>query len=284
MLSRLREIARRQRLAFAPVPEVQQGETMPTVVSFTGGTGAQILSLAIVADLRSRGEACGVDLSYFDRAARRAAPGEGVSTWAWGLDYLGFSRESVASMSTLTQSNGRTLRDSPEKLRLALDALSRSSISAMFPNQSSEKTFENLGVKTRRKDFRYAAFHLRRGDYLNVASHVVPDSAYVSAAKRVSTIVSCAVVVSDSEVPRSLVEKFQTLFTEIIILDDPDSSPGDLHHLLRNATIHIGSNGQFSLTAGLLSRGLFLLPKPFMPSLAEAEKQLSRLTHFASVD
>lgn len=272
------------RLLFGSTPNRHREKEPPIVVSFTGGTGAQILSLSILADLLSREEPCGVDLSYFDQTPQRAAPGRGVSTWGWGLDYLGFSKENVASMSTLMPSRGRVLRDSPEKLRLALAALTRPTISSMFPEQSIKKTFERLRISTRLNDFRYAAFHLRRGDYLNVASHVVPDGNYIDAANRISTIVPHAVIMSDSPVPSTLIEKFQKLFAKVTVVDNPSASPGDLHHLLRNASIHVGSNGQFSLSAGLLSRGLYFLPKSFMPNLAEAENHISGLSHFSAAN
>jgi hypothetical protein len=258
-------------------------EGQPLIVSFTGGIGAQILSLGIVFDQKDRGLPCGIDLTYFNQTPKLARPGDGVSIWRWGLEYLGYTAQYVMDLADLEMGDGRLLSDSPEKLQLGIEALSKPLVRNRFPSQSTKLTFQNVSLDSSQGATPYATFHIRRGDFLNVASWLVPDEHYIGAARSVSKIVSHAILVSDSAITFGVLETFQALFADVSVLDGGNGEAGEVHHLLRNSLIHVGSNGQFSLTAGLLSESLYLAPKKFLGGKSESEVVLSSLSSFAVV-
>ena len=263
--------------------DAQVEDTPPLIVSFTGGIGAQILSLAIVLDLRMQGRTFGVDLSYFDQEPFVADPGGGVSIWPWGLDFLGYSSTNVLDFAPLASSEGELLPDSLRKLRLGVSALSNPCVRGRFPGRLQADSFRALGVKRLPLEAPYVAFHLRRGDYLNVASHIVPESDYIQLSARLSSTLAGAVVVSDSKISSEFRDILEERFENIEVLDGLEHNPGEVHHLLRNASIHVGSNGQFSLTAGLLSDALYLAPKRFVSGDDRMNEFLSGLSMFSAV-
>ena len=256
----------------------------PLIVSFTGGIGAQIFSLAIALNLKKRGEPFGVDLSYFDQDPKLAAVGDGVSIWPWGLEYLGHSAADVAALGSIEREDGRFLPDSLLKFRMGISAMADHSVRAHFPRRASVENFLKLGITDPIPDLPYVAFHLRRGDYLNVASHVVPDDDYLGLMGRLSRTIPAAIVVSDSSLSQDFISFCEERFPRIAFLDGLSYEPGEIHHLLRNASIHVGSNGQFSLTAGLLSDTLFLTPKKFFVGLDAYDSFLSGLSNFSALD
>lgn len=101
---------------------------------------------------------------------------------------------------------------------------------------------------------------MRRGDYVNVASHLVSDQEFLDIAHPFRRLVRTAVVLSDSPIEAELRSRLQPLFDECVYLDDTD--PYTAHCVMRKARILIGSNSQFSLIAGMLNpEALFVMPK-----------------------
>lgn len=255
----------------------------PPIVSFTGGIGAQILSLAIVLEHNKSSRPIGVDLSYFEQEPRQASLGEGVSIWPWGLDFLGFPIERVSALSNIQRNEGLLLSDSPQKLAMGVSALVDPGLKGIFPRKEPELNFSALNISDLRGKDRYVALHLRRGDYLNVASHLVPDQAYAALAARLSNVIPNAILISDStpDVKSEMILRGQ--FEKFLVIGGLEHNPGEVHHLLRNAAIHVGSNGQFSLTAGLLSEGLYLAPKRFVTGEDDINLFISSLSEFSAV-
>ena len=258
---------------------------MPQTVSFTGGLGAQILSLAIVHELRHKNIDVAVDLSYFDLAPRVAGSGETYSIWEWQLGPMGIAKEEVEALATSRDTRHPILEDSPAKFRWGIEALQNSAVREKFPEPEIASTASNLELDVTFFQSPFIAMHLRRGDYLNVSSHVVPDSHYLEVMASLAGTADAIAIASDSEVPRSLRDAARKSFPTAVFLDKPVYAPHAVHHLLRRAAIHIGSNGQFSLTAGLLGKGLFLRPMTWFGSGSGFDEVLSQLSmnSFASL-
>lgn len=254
----------------------------PTTVTFTGGLGAQILSLAIVLDLRGRGVPVSVDLSYFSQAPSVAELGGSVSIWTWALDAFGFPIEAVENLSTVQNNQPtRLLSDSKEKFELGLAALGKESVCNSFPSKTSLEVFELLGLPQSSAATNYAVFHLRRGDYLNVSSHVVSEEEYLHIVPRIAGLAKTAIVCSDSELSAEFHEFFGLNFESVVFLEGHSHDAILIHHLLRNAPIHVGSNGSFSMTAGLLGKGLWLSPGVWFGKESDYDEVLNNNVNFA---
>jgi len=230
-------------------------------VTFTGGLGAQILSLGIVLSAVNQGDAVGADLRYFDTPPL-SAKGQRPAHWGWALGGIGWSREDVMNLAAprSAKSSKPLLQDGRMKFQLAMEALQRPEIQKEFPTRAVSTILRELSVSILDESRPYVAFHIRRGDYINVGAALVDLADYVLQARVFSKIFTTAFFLSDSEFPKTFVEQVSHLFTEPLFLSGLDADPCLIHHLLRNAAVHVGSNGQFSLTAGLLSEQLFLTP------------------------
>lgn len=226
----------------------------PIVVTFTGGVGAQIFSAAIYFYLKNSGKTVFADMSYFNTPFSLANEGEKgkCSHWSWELNCFGMSLNSFSHFPP-EQTGLYFLHDGPEKSSLMLKALSDPQIADLFPIPEIKMPFYFA-------DEKYLCVHLRRGDYLNVASYMVSDRNFLEVVKPFSYIYNKIVIVSDSLVKDDFVAKLSNLFETVLNLDRIDLVTA--HIVMRRASTLICSNSQFSLSAALLNGGrLKIVPK-----------------------
>jgi len=235
----------------------KSGETGP-IVTFTGGMGAQILSAAIYFDLKDRGEKVMADMSYFEQSPCMALRGQAgaCSHWGWQLDCFGIPISAFESGKLLpNKSRARRIADGAKKMKLALDALEKPEIQARFevPQGLGDLLGEGDAVP-------FLCMHVRRGDYVNVASHLVSDAEFIKSARSFSGLVSRVVILSDSEVPLHFKTDLETHFSQVLVLTGIDAFSS--HRVMRGARVLICSNSQFSLIAAMLNQqAMVLLPK-----------------------
>ena len=239
-------------------------------VPICGGLGAQLLGVMLVEHLRAEhpDQSVYVDLDYFQQAPRRAERGEGLSIFPWELDHYGLSIEHYNFRAP--DAGGRFARrfgkrphrledGSVERQRLLRAALSRD-WDALFPI-SPEERVGALELLQGKSHAVVAVVHLRRGDYLNVASHVVSDLDVVSVLAKLGALgVSRFLFVSDDPVP---VDSFGERLQPGVELDALDSDDVFLAHaVMRLAKCLVISNSQFSLSAAVLNPdGICLMPR-----------------------
>ena len=225
------------------------------IITFTGGMGAQILSAAIYLAMKDAGKKVYADLTYFDTPAKlatEAAIGQ-VSQWAWQLSLFGINPSDFEIFTGKNSKKEDLIVDGPRKIQLSLRALQDKKIQhhfsmAKFPAD----TFGLEGAK-------YVCAHIRRGDYVNVASHLMADEEFLSATNKFSSLCDTLVIVSDSRISESLKTHFSTQFKDCIFLDNIDAYT--THCIMRNASALICSNSQFSLVAAALNTtGIVLIP------------------------
>ncbi|HLP97587.1 MAG TPA: alpha-1,2-fucosyltransferase [Sideroxyarcus sp.] len=227
------------------------------VVTFTGGMGAQIISAAIYFSLKAEGREVYADLSYFDQAERIATVGKAgdVSHWSWQLDAFGLTLDSFERAAPYNKRDVELIEDGPQKMMLGLKALRQLEVQKRFAiagNVTSvlPDTFSSS----------YLCIHVRRGDYVNVASHLVSNQEFFELAGKFVGLVKFLVVVSDSPIEDEFRQTIATGYEQAVFLDNIDAITS--HCIMRNARILVCSNSQFSLIAALLSaRALVVLPK-----------------------
>ena len=231
---------------------------IPKLLKFEGGMGNQLLNAALYFDLINQGNEVYADLSYFQQPAHIAMPGEigQVSHWGWQLDHFGihqrqFQKINIGSERTVKI---KTIADDSKKSEMVLNALKKPEIKKILhiSGQASE-IIPNL------KEFNYICIHIRRGDYLNVASHLISDDQFIEQAEKFSGLLKCLVVVSDSLVSERTRAKLHELYPELHILDQTD--PWTTHRIMRLSKVLICSNSQFSLIGAILNeKALVLIP------------------------
>ena len=222
-------------------------------VTFTGGLGAQIFSAAIYYYLKGKGRTVYAALDYFKQPGKTATVGNKgeISHWnyelgEYGLPLEGFSTKKFEK-TFFKRNTPHVISDGAEKMKLAIEALRQQDVKRAFPIKQS--VAEECRKITGGND--YLCIHIRRGDYVNVASHLVDDLDFVNLAKSLSNFVSAVVVISDSEVSGIVKESLSGLFAHSSFVIGGNLHTA--HALIRQAKYLICSNSQFSLSAALLN-------------------------------
>jgi len=226
------------------------------VVTFTGGMGAQIISAAIYFLMRSKGQTVYADLSYFDKPERVATIGKlsEVSHWPWQLEPFGLTPISFETTSIPAKRNFEVIEDGPKKMALGLKALRQPEVQKHFAIARGVDDILPAELSSG-----YLCIHIRRGDYVNVASHLIADIEFIELASKFAGLVREVVVVSDSPIDESFRQAIATGYERVVFRDNIDAFT--THRIMRNARILICSNSQFSLIAALLNpQALVVLP------------------------
>jgi len=239
---------------------------MDVIVPIAGGLGAQILSKILYDNL----DFCCPDRVFADMQYFRRKPvvANGVSVFNWELSYYGLELsdfnewmvpawmnigdESLRGVLSKIYRKGPFVKYLEERssLRSLLlrEALSKSNYGSKFPVSAAHyhKAKEYLdgdGI---------AVVHLRRGDYLNVASHIVTDEDVFLVLNRLACIgVKKVVLISDGPV---CVDSYSMRVPgisdwEVLMSDDIFFC----HAVMRLSQVLVISNSQYSLSAALLS-------------------------------
>lgn len=240
------------------------------IVPFYGGLGAQIFGAVVVEHLRGEEGRLNVlgDTSYFLQTPKAAKRGESINIYAWELDYYGipitrYNDLNPRDVPWLERKLGiharRRLEDgSLERLRILREALKKD-WSAAFPihashERESRKLLEEGNLPT-------AVVHLRRGDYLNVATHLVSDSDVFPLLKKLSRVgIRRVLFASDEPVP---LDFFMERVPGVSAWEEIPSEDKFLTHaVMRNADCLVISNSQFSLSAAMMNgQGMVFMPR-----------------------
>lgn len=249
--------------------------SLPTVVTFTGGMGAQMISAAIYLSMKNSGHPVFADLSYFDKPESVAVAGNigDCSHWSWQLDKFSLTPASFDTSPGFTKRNANILHDGSQKLELGLKALAQPEIQKYFATPAGvddvlPQEFANG----------FLCIHVRRGDYVNVASHLVADGEFINLARKFSGLADNLAVISDSPIGTEFRNAVSSYFKQVAFLDNTD--PFTAHRIMRSARILICSNSQFSLIAAVLNpAALVLIPKQWF---GENERQIEAPIHSRS--
>lgn len=230
---------------------------LPTVIIFAGGMGTQIIQAATYFSLKDAGQPVFANMSYFDTEARIAEVGKTgqLTHWFWQLDQLGLTQASFEQASGLNKRNADMLADGPRMLEIGLAALQHPSVQGRFKNAIDIRNVlpeEVIGS--------FLCIHIRRGDYVNVASHLISDEEFIGLIRKFSGLSNHAVILSDSPILGELRAAVSPGFKSVTFLDNID--PYSSHQVMRSARILVCSNSTFSLTAAMLNpNALVVIPK-----------------------
>lgn len=249
----------------------------PTIVVFAGGMGTQIIQAAAYFSLKQAGHEVYGDVSYFDVEARMAKVGEkGRAThWFWQLDQYGLTRDSFEVGGAQIRDTAYILRDGLEMMQLGLQALASPEVQQRFiPSDLGTFSLPEVSMQD------FLCIHIRRGDYLNVASHLVSNEEFLRLGRKFSGLIRHAVLLSDSPFETDFKQQMEQLFQSVAYLDNLD--PYSSHWLMRQARILVCSNSTYSLTAALLNqKALVVMPKRwFGPNDQAIEAPIQGLCSF----
>lgn len=236
----------------------RRDKNAPVLLRFEGGMGNQLLNAALYFHLRGQGRAVYADLNYFDQPEHVVEVGHKgeISHWPWQLDHFGLGRDRFEAYDPQRHAGAAPefMPDDTAKLELVLQALTHAEVRQHFPVEG------NIGrVLPGMADHGYLCIHIRRGDYVNVASHLVSDQQFIAQAEKFAALIDCVVVLSDSPIPEATRAALNARFSQAHFLDQTDAWTA--HRIMRLARVLLCSNSQFSLIGAALNpHALVLLP------------------------
>ena len=229
-------------------------KSLKNIVRIEGGLGSQLIGLLEYEFRRIDNPSVRADVSYFLQKSSEEIS-NGSTIWSWQLDrygyylsdfsehakfydkYLGVILSYSARKNKMKQSCKLPWRDFAKKLPLA-DGL--------------QCYFDDYKISPEKN---FAVIHVRRGDYLRVASKLVFLEESISVLKRFMPLVDGPIFVSSDE---KLSEKDLAfcnthLSPSRLIILNPNVDLHIVHGLMRCANLLVTSNSTFSWTAGMLS-------------------------------
>ncbi len=258
---------------------------MDKIIPIEGGLGAQILTYTIINHFLKLGTPIKVDLRYFQNIPKIAEVGNGLSYFKWELDYFGID---INSLKNHTQINliDRIAKNLPlkthvkdgeaYKLQCLKESLSNEDWKSLFPIQNDDavKAQEIIGNNG------HIVVHIRKGDFLNVASHVTTEEMVIALLRKFKGCsISKLIIITDGSIEINRFKSELSFLQDISVHQNINNMLS--HAIMRKASILITSNSQFSLTAGLLNdSGLVIIPKKWFGTSrknAKLEKQLCEL-------
>ena len=226
-------------------------------VHLEGGLGSQIIGVIyfwnLASNTKDRKVSC--DLSYFNdsRSSESLRP--------WALDVFGIPLNEFQKYEKKSKLSKFFLKKdylTDQELEVDYWGVAREKYIKRF-NYSPEIMIEYFRAKIKLDlQEEYTAVHVRRGDYLQVASLLVSTNQYVELLESIQPLLSNDIVfVSDSKFSESEIE----LLTQAVgsdrkchYLDSPDIEPFAVHCLLRSSSVLVCANSTFSFTAGILGK------------------------------
>lgn len=223
------------------------------LVFIEGGLGSQILNVLRFWNLQevNIGKNVKCDLSYFRYTDRS-------HLWNWELGRYGIDLNQIAKFESKSRLN---------KYREKFDYLNINELNSNYWRTIRNKYIdrfsfphelirEDLNRELKQKNLGdYCAIHIRRGDYLSVASKLVQFDEYLDVTSKILGLLPQNIVlVSDSTISTHVISEFENILPErkIFTLDNPSLDPYFIHCTLRMAKVLITGNSTFSFSAALL--------------------------------
>ena len=235
----------------------------PIKISYTGGLGNQILSLLAQRYLEFIGSEVSAQMNYFlDNKYRNRLINKSLSVYEWELEnYMDLSID-MLMVESKSKDKSIKISDGFFKLYLAMEGAKNDFIVNNIKLKDYPINFSN-GINL---ESPYTCIHLRRGDYLKVASHIVSTSEVIKASSKFTNICESLIVISDSdlnELDKNLI--YSVGYKNVIPIISGD--PLEAHQLMRNSKVLITSNSQFSFSAAIFSSAIVLIPKKWYSGL-----------------
>lgn len=221
-------------------------------VYFEGGLGSQILSYILFRAKHEKGEKTLCDITYFQNISSDSHGENQVSLWSYKLDHYGISISDLPN-------TGKKSRLKIKPKFIPLDFLSIDN--EFLKKIKSEIKLDQVSLQNylSAHDLQvtdpYCVVHLRKGDYVYVASHLISEKQVIALLSKISDFLPSKVfLASDGEIDQILIDWFKENRPNIrVITTAKNIDPFILHDLMRNSRLLIAANSTFSFSAALLS-------------------------------
>lgn len=257
-------------------------------LSFTGGFGAQLISTLIYWHASDKNIKLYCDFTYFDKIPcfNKGKSDGGLSIFPWELSLLGIYPKDFRKYANKPLVN-LVIRDGYEKFQLFLEAVSSTSIREKFKEHleaARSSAAQNIH-KIIKVKHPYICVHLRRGDYLSVASHIIKTKSALSLLSKLYRAEYNLVVSSDTVLSEQEKRDFLNLnYRKTYFYDDGSICSFEAFLLMYDSNILVASNSQFSLCAGLLSDTILYIPTKWFGQNSHTAKNQRKVDETSKIE
>jgi hypothetical protein len=228
---------------------------LESIIRIEGGLGSQLIGLLKLESRRIKDPSVRADVSYFSQKSGKEVS-NGSTIWSWQLDKYGYSLDDFSKRAKFYDKYlGVIFSLSAKEHNLEQFAsLSWRAFAEKFPLADGLQSYLDENKISLKSDF--AVIHVRRGDYLKVASKLVFLEESISVFKQFMRLVDGPVFISSDEnlSEEDLAFCNTNLPSSRLIIVDPNIDIHIVHSLMRCANLLVTSNSTFSWTAGMLSK------------------------------
>lgn len=234
------------------------GITDRNTVYFEGGLGSQILAYIEYSEKnKSSNKPVFGNLDYFNKIESDFTDDTGLSRWTWKLDQYGIYQNDIIQATKIRRFANKYFKvrakDAPEHLYNFREEKSQNYQKIFSTNDLSVKRYLLEKFNSHEADF--AVIHVRRGDYLKIASKVISAAEITRLIIKIDKLLPHNILVSSDSVlsqsEKALFSKALVRFNLVYI--DPLEDFFLVHNLMRHSKILVAANSTFSFSAGLLS-------------------------------
>lgn len=227
-----------------------------SLIHIEGGLGSQILGAIAFFNAQDKFGIKFVkcDLSYFGQHNR-------TDLWEWNLHNYGIGIEDLRKFESHSKSNFlKAKKDFLTELEISQEYWKNSRLKYLGYFPINEEQLQDFLSKASDDSnlTGYGAIHIRRGDYLQVASKVIGLDEYIGFLEKIKTVLpKPCFIITDSPLAyegKQQLARAIGVDSGAIFLDGPGYDPFVLHCLMRRADVLVTSNSTFSFSAGLLGK------------------------------
>jgi hypothetical protein len=222
------------------------------MIYIEGGLGSQILGTLEFVNTNKL-----VDVSYFTNPPQ--AEDGGPDVWKWQLSRYGIELNYFQNRLRKTPYKWQYfLKPQIQDLNLSTSGNLTNPWSIggrdLFPvdKETTSKLLSNYGIE----ENSFGAVHIRKGDYLRVASRVISIEQNVAILNKLQAQLPKEMFVfSDTPLEPKEMEalKAAARVSKMIFLSEDDLGSGTVHDLMRSSQVLITANSTFSFSAGILA-------------------------------
>ena len=228
-------------------------------VYFEGGLGSQILAYIEYSEKnKSSNKPVFANYDYFTNTKVDFTDNTGLSIWTWRLDQYGIYQKDLKKIGKKKKLVNKYFKVRPygnSDIFYNFREKKSESYQKIF-KINHEKVNEYISEKFKSDTDDFAVIHIRRGDYLKVASKVVSMEELIKFINKIKKLLPNNILIScDSILPSAEQDMIASTLEELnLVYVDPREDPLLVHDLMRSSSILVASNSTFSFTAGLLAK------------------------------
>ena len=171
------------------------------------------------------------------------------------------------------------IHDGPNKNRLFINGMQKDEVKINFASASEE--WKKI-IKENNINFTNSVvLHLRRGDYLNVATHLISCEDILKMCNKLPKVLENIVIFSDSKESdnQKFISDLKEIFNHVKWMDHVNNV--NTHKIMTQANFLMCSNSQFSTTAAYLGNGFSIIPQKYSSDTDYVFQYENQQTSFA---